>query len=231
MTIAEMHQEFLVLIDKSNSLEYPDFLPEEIDLFLNKSQDQLVKNKFSGNNAKKESIEETQKRMDDLRNLIKNFNYIVPASVLSTASQKPNSRLIPLPTDYWFSLQDDIDITKSCGVVSNVWVKTISHDRYNRIMDDPFNKPGDDFVVKLFIDGNQVEIITSDSNATISNSITYHLRYLAKPTTMSLSNPTQNCVLADHIHREIIDLAVNMALEDISSDRFKTQIIETQRNE
>lgn len=229
MTITQMHIEFLILIDKSNSLAYPDFQPEEIDLFLNKAQETIVKQRFTGNNLKKDSVEETQKRDDDLRNLTRSFSVIVPPG--STPDNKPNGRFVGLPTNpkYWFTLQDEVSVVTDCGT-QRIPLKTITHDRYNKIINDPFNKPGDDFAIKLFVDTDKIEIITGGSNATTTNNITYYLRYISKPTEMSLSNNI-SCELAEHIHREILDLAVNMALEDIESERFKTQIIETQRNE
>ncbi len=226
-----MHTEFLVLIDKSNSLEYPDFRPEEIDLYLNKAQESIVKERFSGNNPQKYSVEETQKRLDDLRNLVKNKNTVVVPG--STVDNKPNGRFISVPSDYWFTMQDEATIVVSCGtelVNKRIRVISITHDRYNMIINDPFNKPGDDFLVKLFVDDNKVEIITGDSNATVSNTIIYHLRYIAKPVEMSFTNSI-DCVLSEHLHREIIDYAVNLALEGIGSERFKTQLIELQRNE
>lgn len=231
MTISEMHNEFLVLLDKSNSLEYPDFNPEEIDIFLNKAQEAIVKQRFSGNNIKRDSLEETQKRLDDLRNLVKNSNTLV--APITSVDNKPNGRFVDLPTDYWFTIEDECTITKDCHgnlTYSRIPVKSVTHDRYNKIINDPFNRPGSDFVIKLFVGDNNIELITGDSNATTSNNLTYHLRYISKPVEMSFDNNI-SCSMSEHIHREIVDYAVNLALEDIGSERFKTQIVELQRNE
>lgn len=232
MTIEEMHQEFLVGVDKSNSLEYPDFLPEEIDIFINKSQDAIVKQRYSGNNPKRESVEETQKRMDDLRELIKSVNTTVAYTVNPLA--KPNGRFVDLPTDYWFTLQDEITFNYTdCHdqtVSTRVEVVTTTHDRWNKIKNDPFNKPNEKRALKLYYSNDQVEIILGGSPVVSTDPITYHLRYLSRPVPVSYSNGT-DCVLSDHLHREIVDYAVNLALENIESQRFKTQIVELNRNE
>ena len=61
-----MHIEFKLGLDKTDSLNYPNFEPEEIDLWLNRAQDRFVKTRYVHNN-KTETFEETQKRTDDLR--------------------------------------------------------------------------------------------------------------------------------------------------------------------
>src|SRR4030043_934065 len=71
MTVSEMHTAFRLHLDKSTSLVgNPDFLPEEIDFWLNESQDRFIKQRMFGNNYKQESFENTQKRIDDLRTIV-----------------------------------------------------------------------------------------------------------------------------------------------------------------
>ena len=62
MNITEMHRAFRLGLDKTQSLEYPDFLPEEIDFWLNEAIRAFVKTRYSGMNLKRESFEETQSR-------------------------------------------------------------------------------------------------------------------------------------------------------------------------
>ena len=71
MTIDQMHIDFKLEYDKTSNLENPAFEPEEIDLWINKAIRKFVKTRYSGINVKRESFEQTQKRIDDLRSLIK----------------------------------------------------------------------------------------------------------------------------------------------------------------
>jgi hypothetical protein len=71
MTVSEMHQAFRLQLDKSSSLVgNPDFLPEEIDYWLNEAQDRFIKQRLYGNNFKQERFDNIQKRIDDLRSLV-----------------------------------------------------------------------------------------------------------------------------------------------------------------
>ena len=240
MNISRMHIEFKAGFDKSESLSYPDFRPEEIDLFINKAIENIVKQKYSGNNLKRESVEETQKRRDDLRMLTKNY---ITSTFTVNADNKPNGSFVQLPSDYWFTLEEEVDISYlDChnNVVSNVRasVKPITHDRYNKIKIDPFNKPNKIEVVSLpfgvssglqtqaFSEAQKNEIIT-DSTTTLN---AYYLRYIKKPVEVSLANNI-DCDLSEELHREIIDAAVNLAIENVESPRFQTQGIELLRNE
>lgn len=71
MNITEMHRAFRIGLDKTTNLSLPDFLPEEIDFWLNSAIRKFVKTRYSGNNPKAEGFEQTQKRTDDLRTLVK----------------------------------------------------------------------------------------------------------------------------------------------------------------
>lgn len=227
MNIARMHIEFKVGCDKSNSLSYPDFTSEEIDLFLNKSIESVVKQRYSGNNLRRESVEETQKRRDDLRNITTNK---VITTFINTTDNKPNGTFVDMPTDYWFALEEEVEISYlDCfgrTITERAIVKPITHDRYNRIKLDPFNVPDKIEVVSLPYETFKNEIILDDSS-TLKK---YILRYIRKPQEVSLSL-NKDCDLSEHMHREIVDYAVNLAIENIESPRFQTQGTELLRNE
>ena len=72
MTCAELHLEFKFRCDKLDTLNYPNFLPEEIDLILNNAQERLIKQRYGFNNIKRQSFEETEKRTEDLKEIVKN---------------------------------------------------------------------------------------------------------------------------------------------------------------
>lgn len=254
MTIAEMHNLFKLLMNKADTLNYPNFEPEEIDVFLNNEMFKIIEQRAYGNNHKRLSVEETQKRVDDLRNITVNHTgFVTP----TTSANKPNGFFVDLPADYRHALQEDCSIwyTDCNGDGYLAWVAAaaaaaalgnpppisillptkvvpvmpITHDRYNKIIRDPFNKPSDDLVLRLpyqQVNGvNSLELLTDGTFSIIQ----YNLRYLRTPVSMRYgtvySTPTTDvqCELAEHIHREIVEAAVRSTLENIESQRYNTQ--------
>ena len=117
MTVAEMHTAIDVLLDKEDTLNYPNFKPEHKDFFLNLVQDRFVKHRYDGTAARGLGFEETQKRSDDLRNIV-TVSVLTPLA--TTVNNYPYGRFIDLPntvTDmYWFSISEQALVTrKECG--------------------------------------------------------------------------------------------------------------------
>ena len=215
MTISQFHIEFKFRLDKMDALNYPNFLPEEIDLILNNAQDRLIKQRYGFNNAKRQSFEETQKRTEDLKNITENT--ILTPLAYSVNNIDANARFVNLPTNHWFTIQERAGITcTNCGtpITQRVEVIPITHLEVSKSLKDPFAKPNNEKVLRLMIAG-KVELI---SNCTI---VDYQLRYLRQPVKMSLSGNI-TCELSEHIHNELVDTAVSIALEGIEGKRTQS---------
>lgn len=215
MTIAEVHQEFKFRMDKLDALNYPNFLPEEIDLLLNNAQDRYVKQRYGFNNIKRQSFEETEKRTEDLKNIT--VNAVLTPAAYATDNIDINARFITLPADHWFSVQERANITCNvCGqnITKLVRVVPISHAEFSIVIEDPFNQPNNEKVLRLMENG-RVELISS---CTI---VGYRLRYLKQPRRVSLTGNI-TFELSEHTHSEIIDEAVKIALEGIEGKRTQT---------
>jgi hypothetical protein len=295
MTAQDMHTAVKLLLDKADTLNYPNYRAEEIDFFLNYAQDRFVKHRYDGANARNRGLEETQKRTDDLRNITASAN-LSPEDAAVT--NYPNGRFVNLPltspNKYWFSITEQVEIIyPACdpkrrlvasGEIKNgqvyivtsgsvsyaggiqdatsepqtftgtqqvfggngeyqtvttytgdgtvyeaiqerVNVKPIQHDDYNKLVNDPFNKPnlntGYKEVHRLEL-GGQFEILFPD-NDYIFNSLI--IRYVREPQRILLSSltlPGTDCELADHTHQEIVDMAVSSMLENIESQRYQS---------
>jgi len=215
-----MHVEFKLLMDKGDSLDAPGFLEEEIDRFLNMSQDRFVSKRAFGNNPRRTSFEEDQKRRDDLRTLIVEFS---DSSFTVTSANKPNGVFIQLPSDYRHAINEETILQDKELKEHRVGVKPITHDRYNKIIDDPFNKPKKTSAYRLdygsFDTNEYFEIITGD-NITL---LQYFLRYIKEPPQIGVD---QDCILADHTHREIVRMAVLDSLENVEQPRYQSSKIE-----
>jgi len=215
MTAAELHLEFKFRCDKLDTLNYPNFLPEEIDLILNNAQDRFIKQRYGLNNIKRQSFEETEKRTEDLKNIT--TNAILTPQPYSVDNIDATARFVLLPTDHWFTIQERAGITcANCGTptTQRVEVIPITHAEASKTLRDPFKKPNSYKVLRLTIDG-KVELLSS---CTI---VDYQFRYLRQPVKIDLTTNT-TCELSEHVHNELVDIAVGIALESIESKRSQT---------
>ena len=71
MTIQEMHIAVNLGVQKIASFQVDNLLPQEIDHHLNVSMDRFIKQRYSSfGNKYGTGFEQSQKRIDDLRNLV-----------------------------------------------------------------------------------------------------------------------------------------------------------------
>tara|TARA_R110001599_G_scaffold22626_5_gene83421 strand:- start:366 stop:1529 length:1164 start_codon:yes stop_codon:yes gene_type:complete len=73
MNVNEMHLAIQQGVDKINSLQADMLLSEEIDIELNKSMSRFLNTKYGKGNKYGKGFEESQKRIDDLRSLVKEY--------------------------------------------------------------------------------------------------------------------------------------------------------------
>ncbi len=218
MTISEAHLAFKFGLDKIDSLNYPNFLPEEIDLLLNQGYKRWVKQRYGLNNIKRQSFEETQKRTEDLKNLVQAVN-LVPLAY-NPLNIDSNARYVTLPVDHWFIIQERVEVSyidcRSITVTKLVEVRPTQHVEFDKVVNDAFKKPDNTKVLRLMENG-QVELVSSPG-ITITS---YRLRYLKQPVTVSL---TGNITFetSEHTHEEIVAESIKIALEDIEAKRNNT---------
>jgi len=229
MDRTEMHKEFKLLMDKAGGGGAPSFISSEIDRFLNIAQDKFVSKRAFGNNPRRTGFEEDQKRRDDLVGIIRQSNL---SSFNTYGANKPNAVLAPIPAHYRHAINEEAIIYTPGKEDSSrrVGVKPITHDRYNKIIDDPFNKPDKDTVYRLDFaafngsgedaEGDPGFELICGEGQEISM---YYIRYIRNPIQIA---PDQNCMLSEHTHREIIRMAIVDALETIEQPRYQSSKIE-----
>jgi hypothetical protein len=215
MTAREMQ----VAFEREANFQDPIVKPTSTEIFywINKAIDTFVKNRYTGNNPKREGFEQTQKRIDDIRTLV------TEASInTSVGTIKPNSYTATIPSGYLFTLGEEATISYTRNGSTETARKGIletTTDRYRDDVDNPFSehilfnyeaKP-----LRLYR-GAIVELI-SDGTYTIP---TYHLRYLTSPTVVAL--PSTSCNLPEHTHYEVVKIATKMYLERTKDPRQQT---------
>jgi hypothetical protein len=101
MNVTEMHIAVQQGVDKIHSLQADSLLSEEIDIELNKNMMRFINTKYGRNNMYRKGFEESQKRIDDLRTLV--VEYEAPVSFKEIL--KPDSIFVDtfqLPSDYMY---------------------------------------------------------------------------------------------------------------------------------
>lgn len=121
----------------------------------------------------------------------------------------------------------NVNSTYFKGIVCR-WVrpKQVSHDKLRELLLDPFNKP--DVNCPLFVfEGNKIYYYCNPAFVITQVEITYlrKLARLSSDTPIVLPN-VDICELAEHMHQEVVDEAVDLILNPIESPRIQTQKIE-----
>lgn len=188
--------------------------------FINEAIDKFYKTRYSGINAKSEGFEQSQKRIDDLRNLIKT------ASFTEEIINNGNIYTIELPEDYVLMLGDVAGILPTEGN-EQCWETDEEGDyvvkRADTIeatienIDRQLNNSLSEHLLKYctarplkLIQGNQV-ILYTDGKYSVAN---YQITYLSKPLFLDSSNisNTEYTSLPEHTHMEIVKMAVQLYL-------------------
>lgn len=189
--------------------------------FINEAIDKFYKTRYSGINFKAQGFEQTQKRIDDLRTLIKNKKYTEG----SINKSDRNSYSVELPEDYVLLLGDTAGIQPSN--LNECWetnergeyiikytdtlestIETLDRQLGNSLSEHKLKycqaRP-----LKLIQDNNV--ILYTDGKYKVSE---YQITYLAKPSKINSSNitNTEYTDLPEHTHMEIVKMAIQIYL-------------------
>ena len=108
MNVAQMHIAVQQGVDKINSLQADMLLPQEIDIELNKSMFKFVNLKYGKNNKYGTGFEESQKRIDDLRSLLREI--VIPTTFKEQLLSNIWVDTSPFPIDYMYYVNSNSKI-------------------------------------------------------------------------------------------------------------------------
>lgn len=208
MTIKEMHLDVKVKLNKIDSQNYRNLKVPEIDWGLNEAIELFVKmiafprwNKLLG-------FEKVQRNTDDIRTL-----------VVSTGDLPVASNIATLPGDYWHYLGGCVMMTKqNCADVKGE-IKIRQHD--DEFESSPFDKSSFEWrTVNAVFNSNGLSFFTDGSFTIDTCNFNYVKRHpyvhnaedyaggtYNLPSGVVLTG-TQDCILPEQTHREIVDIAV-----------------------
>lgn len=231
ITRSDLHVAFKVVMDKnSQSTAFggaPAFLDAEIDYWLDQALFQLVSTKFTGHNTLEQPFEGSVKRVQDLEKLVKtdkgitaqledNTNKIVITDLLQNQAQGEGRMFFVNAVIHWNqSDNQDVIQRKPSAIVS-----MIDHQVANRFLETYNNKPWIDTPVATIEDNSlQIYVDTTTTRAPYSVDITY-VKYPTKIENLGSEGLVE---IPEYMRYELINIAVQLALENIESRRIETK--------
>ena len=200
MTLEELSNEFDVIInsyDNSQSLVFNEY---EKSIYLTKAQEYIIKDLYR-------NYEGTEELNSYLKTLIKDKTYTIEDST--------NIEL-DYPDNFLYILKEYANINTTCKSNSRVDVLPITQDEYNEVVENPFR--GSKSKV-LRLEENKIKLITD------LPIISYTMTYLSNPSPIILidlpngltinneSRKSTTIETSESIHREILDKAVQLAIQ------------------
>jgi hypothetical protein len=249
MNVQEMHYDFKIKFNKLDSNDYRDFQVPEIDWLLNEAQEVFLKQRYGINNTTQKGFEGSQKRIDDLRNLVMK-NESLPASQVVL---DPVSYDATLPSDYIFAIRvQAVANSTTCGDKTLI-CKPTQHDDLSNCLLDPNYNPSYEWgempivygtISNLTAGANRIFGYT-DGSFTVTSFILDYLREPARiafpggvtggqynlPDGSPIVLPNQDCELPEHTHREIVDIATMIAAGDINHPGYQVKAAKTSMHE
>lgn len=240
-TVFQMHQQFKDELDKVDSLATPNYLPAEIDRLLNEAQERFIKERLPMSRTKGTTVEETQRRRDDLAALVMNY---APSSFVVDSRNKRNGVFVIIPGNYKYLLEHSVNVSyvdecgnsvpglasRPAGAPIVARIHEITHGEYQTLIRDPFWTPEKDEVFQLpFSDvsgifnnndqsTNAFEIISGEG----VNILSYNMRFLREPREIDLAN-NSTCELGRTQAIEIVKMAVAEVEKIITDPRYQVQ--------
>jgi hypothetical protein len=219
MTIDQAHIELEISVDKRATSQVPELPPEMKDYFLQTASEMFVKGRYGPNNIYKSGFEQIQKRTEDLKNLVVTWtDDTVPDSIDSVDS---DAVVMPLPSDYWFWAKGRTYVDRTnCPSGWSRKIKLVSHDKVEMVRHDPHNKSIADEPIVYFEDG-AIKILEGDKFSVTK----FQLTYIRRPAKVNIGTYGSDKVefdLSDHTHKEIVQMAADIIIENVESRRVQT---------
>ena len=222
MTRDELHIAFKIEMDKnSQSVAYggcPAFLPEEVDYWLNKGYYDVLTTKFSGQNATQTAFEGSVKRIADLERLVK-----TDINISVTLTEGTNQLVL---NDLLNRKQNNtgrmffIQAILHWGTKSAV-IELVSHEIARNFTKTYNNNPWIEKPVATLQDNSLIIYIDPIE---MTGTFTVDVTYVKHPTLITdLPSDTGLTEVPEYVQNEIVNKAVQLALDNIESQRIQTK--------
>ena len=219
MTRDQLHIAFKIAMDKNSQSNAfggcPSFLPEEIDYWFNLAMYQEINTKFTGNNPSKIAFEGSTKRTHDLEGLIRTDTNVIATKEVNT-NRCYVDNLFNDNRMFFINAIFNFDGNKANVTLINHAVAQKFKKSYN-------NNPWIDTPVAS-IEDNTLFIYYDDLTMSASD-YSVDITYVKYPTKIEeLPFEEGMTEIPEYMQHEIVNRAVELALENITSNRTQTKL-------
>ena len=215
-----MHIAVGLELDKSNSLSYPSFLPEEIDYWLQRSELKIAKDTLFGSRDNLTNETNSMKNYEDLRTLLTITSYV---ALSADTKSRVNFGNIDLPVD--FLHLESATLRNSNG--DTYMAKVIDKNFKHNYLSTPTNTPWIEDPL-CYVEEDKLTYIVdpTDSTFTTMTDNDGSFSYYKRPRLVSLSGSVDS-ELPETLHDKVVYTAANLMIENIESPRYgtNTQVI------
>ena len=244
MTIYELHLGFLDRLDKINNSTTPELTVYQIDRYLNLGVERFIKQKYSGLNTRRLGYEEGRKRFLDVNGVVVS-KYLEEYKEGNFKTKDIKSIYFELPKDYWWSLSEIVFFKRfidneECEVEKKdiyIPINIERHLEFEELIKSPFHKPSRYQCFRLIksrklynTDNEVIELYYNKLYEPSKLFIIYVRQFdkIAYNTNYKInSNDDMDWKIKEfwlplETHQEIIDSAVECALENLQEPRYSS---------
>lgn len=223
MTRDELHIAFKIEMDKNSQNTAfggcPAFLPEEIDYWLDKAYYDVITTKFSGQNNMQTAFEGSVKRISDLERLVKTDKAV------SLSLQSGTNKLV---VENLLNKQENntgrmffIEAVLHWGDDKSAVVELVSHEIARKFLATYNNNPWIETPIATIEDNSLIVFVDKLS---MTGSFTIDITYVKHPTSIAnLPSETGLTEVPEYVQNDIVNKAVQLALDNIESQRIQTK--------
>lgn len=220
MTPWDFQYDWRLLADEIESLANKSFKSAEVDWFLNRGQDQLVRSFTNENNPRRQGFEMDQKRIEDLKGIL--VKYPEQPAIAPTEIEPGLYELAldDLVHPYLYYVRGQVTAVEgNCSTKARLI--PVQHNDLNDALVDPFTRPTTDEILITFgrsSDGSGQSIYLYSSEGASLTQV--FLEYLKVPNRIYQGTyndidgnliPESNTDLSEGLHPQIVNRAVQIA--------------------
>jgi hypothetical protein len=235
MNLTEFKNEFDILYDSVTSNAAPPLDDYEVSVFLTQGQERFVQSIYNPLlNKYQVGFDRNEDNKRSLANLISTGINNTP-KIYPNEAINQNSLFFELEDDVMYLINERVKLSSSdiCYKNKVVNVLPLAYDEYNLQLSNPFKKPNDKVAWRLdnkkINEKNTVEILTADN----TKASEYIYKYIKYPKPIIVGNISESinglsvateCELDNSTHRDIVDKAVQIALEVMGNPRLQSKM-------
>jgi len=241
MTVEEQHIDFKRKVNKIDTATNMNFEVPYIDEYLNEALEIFIKRRIQQNNIHGAGFESSQKRIEDLKGLVRKMPYDIPSITL--VKQDDNTYTGDLPSNYLYYIRGNVTAKKG-DCTKNLSCIVQQHDDLNNILGSPFYSPSFEWGETPILFAQDKVFVYTDGSFVPETLI---VDYIKRP--LRIANPDafiddfgvsgyllpikdgfgnfipavqQDCELQSMFScREIVDIAVELAHIDLGDTKFQ----------